>query len=487
LSSSATDLSVSRRKGANSPLRWSAGMILAAAIGVAGGACATGRGGAEGLAEAAGEPRPLPSAGVVGSRADAFVAPYVTMRDFSGTILIARAGRVLVSRGYGFADFERRVVPDERTKYGIGSITKSMTAAGIELLAAQGRLSLTDPVGTYLSGFLHGDSITVTNLLEHSSGLRDYYSWPQYASGRSHSISRSEFLAAVQAQPLDFSPGTRSAYSNSGYFLLAAIIERVSGLPYAEFIERELLRPLRMNESGDLQDSLVVRGLATGYDAGFPPSRVQPAASVSRSWLEGSGSVYASARDLYRWLRATRHETLVALSTLSYPYGWGKRTRFGQEVLEQNGRVPIGYSSYAALYRRDDLIVIVLSNIQSEVVEQMGVGLAAIALGESYEIPRLRPEFTNPPVGDSAQFTIYSGRYEIAPGFVLTVRSVAQGILIAGPDGAFLPVDHEGADRFFFRTLYVPITFERDSGGRVTALDWNGQFKAKRLNEDAGH
>ena len=424
------------RKDPKLPHRWSIGMILAVAIGVVGGACATGRATAEGLADAAGEPRPLPSEEVVGPRVDAFVTPYVTMRDFSGTILIARAGRVLVSRGYGFADFERRVVPDERTKFGIASITKSITAAGIELLAARGRLSLTDPVGKHLAGFQHGDSITVTHLLEHSSGIRDYYSWPRYASGRAHSISRSDFLSALQAQPLDFSPGTRSAYSNSGYFLLAAIIERVSGLPYAEFIERDLLRPLRMNESGDLHDGLAIRGLATGYDAGFPPSRIQPAASVSRSWLEGSGSTYASARDLYRWLRATRDETLVKLSALPYPYGWGKRSRFGQEVLEQNGRVPIGYSSYAALYRRVDLIVIVLSNIQSAVAEEMGVGLAAIALGESYEIPRLRPGFANPPVSDSELLTDYSGRYEISPGFVLTVRSAAQGILIAGPDGA---------------------------------------------------
>jgi CubicO group peptidase (beta-lactamase class C family) len=409
------------------------------------------------------------------------------MRDFSGSILIARSGRVLVSRGYGFADFEQGVVPDERTKYGIGSITKSMTAAGIVRLAAQGRLSLTDPVDRHLPGFLHGDRITVTNLLEHSSGLRDYYSWPRYASGRAQSISTSEFLAAVQAQPLDFSPGARTTYSNSGYFLLAAIIERVSGMPYAQFIERELLRPIGMSESGNLEDTLVIQGLATGYDAGFSPSRVQPAAPVSRSWLKGSGSVYASTLDLYRWLQATRDETLVTLSALRYPYGWGKRTRFGQGVLEQNGRIPTGYSSYAALYRRDDLIVIVLSNIQSEVAKQMGVGLAAIALGRSHEIPPLRTGYTNPPVSDSALFAAYPGRYEIAPGFVLTVRSAAQGILIAGPDGAFLPLDHEGEDRFFFRTLYVPITFERDSDGRVTELDWNSQFRAKRLNDDPGH
>lgn len=93
-----------------------------------------------------------PSGRIVASRVNEFMTPYVAMRDFSGRILIARAGHVLVSRGYGFADFERRVPADDRTAYGIGSITKTMTAAAIQLLAEQGRLSLTDPITQYLLG-----------------------------------------------------------------------------------------------------------------------------------------------------------------------------------------------------------------------------------------------------------------------------------------------------------------------------------------------
>lgn len=486
MSSKASNPLVSRRAFFAPRLRWFSSIILAAALALVSGASASAREVDADSVEAAGETGSKPPAEIVSSRVDSFVAPFVTMRDFSGSILIARAGHVLVSRGYGFADFDGRLVPDNKTKYGIGSITKTMTAAGIELLAARGRLTLADPIVRHLPGFENGDSITIRNLLAHSSGLRDYYSWPLYTSGWADAISQSEFLAALQAQPLDFSPGSRSAYSNSGYFVLAAIIERVSGVPFAEFIQRELFLPLGMIESGSLTDG-VMHGLALGYDAGFPPSRVQPAASVGTSWLEGSGSVYASTQDLYRWLKATRDETLVNLSALSYPYGWGKATRFGQGVLEQNGRVPIGYSSYVAWYSRDDLIVIVLSNIQSEVVEQMGVGLAAIALGKGYENPRLRAGFNAPQINDDELFSTYTGRYEIAPELVLTVRSVPKGILIAGPDGIFIPLDHEGADRFFFRTLYVPITFERDSNGRVNALDWNGQFKAKRLHEDAEH
>ena len=429
----------------------------------------------------AASPNTLPAAELVASRVDQFISPHVAMRDFSGTILLARRGHVLFSRAYGYADFERGITPDDSTRYGIGSVTKTVTAAAIELLAARGLLSLSDPITKYLPGFVHGDSITITNLLEHSSGLKDYYAWPLYASDRARPISQREFLAHLQTQPVDFSPGTKSSYSNSGYSVLAAIIERVSGMPYRDFIRRNLFLPLGMQAVDDFQDGVSVTRLAKGYDAGLSASRVQLAANVSRSWLEGSGSVYATAPDLYRWLQAIRDETITKTRALLYPFGWGKCTRFGRQLIEQNGRVPIGYSSYVALYPDDDLIVIVLSNIQSEVTEVLGTGLAAIALGQNYEVPRLRVSYTAPLQADSVTFAAYTGQYEIAPGFVLAVRAMPQGILIAGPDGAFLPLDHEGADRFFFRTLYVPLAFERDSSGRIISLNWNGQFKAKRL------
>ena len=452
-------------------------------LGLLAGGCVTVRGSAAGHTEPASQATSPPSAQALAARADAFVAPYVAMRDFSGTILIARGDRVVLSRGYGFADIDRRIVPDDRTKFGIGSVTKTMTAAAIERLAQQGRVTLADPIATYLPGFVNGDRITIAHLLEHSSGLRDYYTWPTYASGRASAVSKDEFLTQVQSQPLDFAPGTRSSYSNSGYFVLAAIIERVSGVSYAAFLERHIFRPLGMDDSGTLDDSRVIPGLAVGYDAGFPPARVQPAAPVSRSWLLGSGSTYASARDVFRWIRSVRNDAIVRGGAFTYRAGWGSRIRFGTNVLQQTGRTPNGYASHAALYARDDLSVIVLSNIQAEVTEQIGVGLAAIALGEAYELPGLRPGVVTPLASGPASFTDYPGRYEIAPGFVLTVRSTLQGLLLAGPDGAFLPVDHVGPDRFFFRTLYVPITFERDSTGRVTTLDWSGQFKAKRLED----
>ena len=420
-----------------------------------------------------------PPVSIVTSRVDGYVKPYLAMHVFAGTVLVARAGQILVSRGYGLADIARQLPATSTTRYGVGSITKTITAAAIEVLATRGALMLNDPVSKYLPGFTHGDSITISNLLGHSSGLKDYYAWPAYATSRSGAISPDEFLAHVQAEPLDFPPGSKSAYSNSGYFVLARIIELVSRMSYAEFIDRDLFRPLRMDASGELRDGMVVRDLANGYDPGFPPSYLQTAASVSATWLEGSGSVYSTATDLYRWLEGVRSHRPVRVDSLPYPYGWGRRTRFGRTMLEQNGRIPIGYTSYAGLYPDDDIVVVVLSNIQADVTEQMGVDLAAIALGEHYALPAIPSQVTIRP--DSAAFVAYAGRYEIAPGFVLTVRAVAQGLLLAGPDGAFLPLDQNGQDRFFFRPLFVPIRFERDTSGTVHGLDWNGQFKAKRL------
>ena len=432
------------------------------------------------LAAAAAAPAP-PGARDVASRVDAYLKPYLEMQAFSGTVLVARRGKVLVSRGYGFADASSRRPASASTKFGIGSITKTITAAAIELLAQRGDLVLSDPVSKYVPGFAHGDSITIVNLLDHSSGLKDYYSWPSYASGRDKPVSRDGFLAQAAAEPLDFAPGSNSAYSNTGYYLLAAIVERAGGMPYDQFVQRNFFAPLGMKQSGLLRDGAPVDGLATGYDPGFPPGGLQPAASVSRMWLEGSGSVYSTTTDMLRWLEAVRGRSVPDVRGFPYPYGWGQRTRFGREMLEQNGRIPIGYASYAGLYEKDDVVVVVLSNIQAEVTEQIGVDLAAIAFGGAYRAPEVRR--LAPPPADSAFFRAYEGKYQISPGFVLTVRAVPEGLLLAGPDGAFLPLDHEGADRFFFRPLYVPVLFQRNGQGKIAGLDWNGQFKAPRAGD----
>jgi len=221
--------------------------------------------------------------------------------------------------------------------------------------------------------------------------------------------------------------------------------------------------------------------LAPGYDPGFAPARVQPAAYTSRGWLEGNGAVYSTAGDLSRWVEAIQSDALVHTSRLPYPYGWGKHVRFGRDVLEQNGRIPAGYTAYVGTYPKERVTVIVLGNIQSQAVFQMGPDLAAMVLGERYAIPVVRAGALTPPAPDTAALDRLAGRYEVFPGFNLTVQATAQGLLLAGPDGALLPLDLEGPGRFFFRPLYVPIAFRTDAAGRSTALLWAGTQECKRI------
>jgi CubicO group peptidase (beta-lactamase class C family) len=261
--------------------------------------------------------------------------------------------------------------------------------------------------------------------------------------------------------------------------LLGDVIERVSGVTYSDFLRRNIFEPLGMTETGDLTDPGAMPRVATGYDPGFPPAGVQPPPPVSATWLEASGSLYSTAADLATWARAILQNRLFRLAALDYPYGWGKRSWLGRDVIEQDGRIALGYASHISLYPRDSLVIVILSNIQAAATDRMRTDLAALAFGEPYARPQLRA------VGKPAPELLqeYVGRYEVAPGFVLTVREDARRLALAGPEGDFLPLDPESDTDFFFRPLYVQLRFERDPvTKRIVDLDWGRQFTCRKIS-----
>jgi len=408
----------------------------------------------------------------------AYVAPYVEMNDFSGTILLLRPGKDSLLTAFGVADRTRGTLNRTDTRYGIGSLTKTFTAAAIAMLAERGKLSLRDTVGKFIPGFPHGGEITIEHLLSHTSGVPDYHSLPDYKGRRIHPTTLAQFAAWIGTKPLDFRPGERSAYSSSGYALLAYVIERIADMPYRDFLQREILEPLGMRDTGDLASGDPVQDLATGYDPGFPPAGVQPPPKMSATWLEGSGSLYSTASDLATWARALLQNRLFRFSALDYPYGWGKRNWLRRDLIEQDGRITLGYASHMSIYAKDSAIIVILGNIQSAVTDRMRTDLAAIAFHEPYQAPRLRPT-GHPPRELLRQF---AGRYQVGPGFVLTVRADGDRLTLAGPEGDYLPLEPQSDVEFFFRALYVPVAFERDSAGNVVDLKWGDQFTCKRIN-----
>src|SRR6267378_5020585 len=165
---------------------------------------------------------------------DAFVQPYMEGNNFSGSILIARQGKVLISKGYGMADYELSVPNTPQTRFHLASLTKSFTAAAIMILQEQGKLSVEDPLKKFVPDYPNGDKITIHHLLTHRSGIPNVNNFPEYGSKSLSRMSLDEIIRMFKDKPLEFEPGARYRYSNSNYNLLAFIIEKTSGKSYGD-------------------------------------------------------------------------------------------------------------------------------------------------------------------------------------------------------------------------------------------------------------
>ena len=409
--------------------------------------------------------------------ADRYLAPYLEMKDFSGVVFLALEGKVLLSKGYGMSNYEHRVPNTPRTRFHIASISKTFTAAAIVILQKKGLLSFDDKLSKFIPGYPNGDVIKLEHLLTHSAGIPDYWNLPDVGKIKMSDLTLEELVAWLKTRPLDFSPGTRNQYSNSGYTLLAYVIEKVSKQPYEEFLREQIFEPLGMKDTGSFFHGPLIHNRASGYDPWIEPDGLINAPYYSGSLLIGSGSHYSTAEDLYRWYQAIRDKRFFGLDSFAHPYGWGERKYFGRRLIEQNGRDP-GFACCLSAYLEDDLCVIVLSNIESEAVAQIKQSLTAMILGEDYKTPQLRNSVAVAP----ALLDEYEGRYEVSPDFVLTVKREDKHLFLKGGNGPYLPLEPLSDKRFFYRQLYVSVVFEKDASGRVTKLLWDGQFPCKRMD-----
>ena len=411
-------------------------------------------------------------------RFDRQVQAYVHNADFSGSVLVAQDGHVLFQKSYGMANYEWSIPNSDQTKFHIASISKTFTAAAILRLEQQGKLKLSDPLSKYVPDFLNGDRITIEQMLSHTSGLPDFYSLSEYSSKKYQRVSLADLIAWVKTKPLDFLPGSKSSYSNTGYAFLAYIIEQVSGKPYEEFVHDELLKPAGMKETGAYRDEAVIPDRASGYQPALEDHGLRNAPAYDKIILTGSGSLYSTTSDLYAWCRWLQPYSALDFSTPGKTFGWNAHeTKSHHKYLEQSGRAP-GFSSHVSVFPADKLIVIVLGNLEDAAVNVLADDLAAIALGESPPPPAPRTS-VHAPVVRSEEF---AGTYEVDPKLLLDVRAEGGALYLRGTGGDYLPLEPTGKDSFFYRQLYVKVGFRRDKSGKVEALLWNGDHPCKKLN-----
>jgi CubicO group peptidase (beta-lactamase class C family) len=412
------------------------------------------------------------------ARYDHQIQAYVHNGDFSGSVLLARDGHILFQKSYGMANHEWGIPNSEKAKFHIASVTKTFTAAAILQLERAGKLKLDDPLSNYIPDFLNGERITIEQMLAHTSGLPDFYSLPEYPLRKYQRVMLPDLVAWVKTKPLDFLPGSKSSYSNTGYAFLAYIIEQVSGKPYEQFLAEAILKPVGMKDTGAFRDDAIIANRATGYQPAFDGGGLRNAPAYDKTILTGSGSLYSTTVDLYEWCRLAEASKFFNVHEPSRAYGWGSReTKTKHKYIEQSGRDP-GFSSHIAVFPDDRLIVVVLGNLEDAAVNTLADDLAAIALGEDPALPQPRTKAAGP-----AHPEEFAGTYEVNPKFLLDVRREDSKLYLRGTGGDYLPLEPTGKDTFFYRQLYVKVGFRRDKSGRIESLLWNGDYPCKKLSD----
>jgi len=414
----------------------------------------------------------------VEAEVDRYLAPYIQMKDFSGTVLIAKDGKILVRKGYGMANYELGIPNNPQTKFHIASLSKTFTAAAIVLLQKQGLVSFDDPLSKFLPDFPNSDKIKISHLLTHSSGVPDFYALPEYEEMKTKPMTLSDWIALLKTKPLDFEPGKQSSYSNSGYALLGLIIEKVSSKSYEQFLRERIFAPLKMEHTGIWDDSRIITNRASGYDPWIDEAGLINTPFYDKSVLFGSGSLYSTVDDLFAWYESIHAARLFGMDSLPGPYGWGQRKRFKRDLIEQGGNDP-GFVSNLSAYLKDDVCIIVLGNVRTGAIDKIKDDLGAIVFKEKYELPVARKTVAV----DPKTFRDYVGQYEVSPKLIMTVRTDGQYLYLKGTGGYFLPLEPLSETRYFYRQFYVPIVFDRDKEGRVNQLLWAGQYPFKKIGK----
>jgi len=337
------------------------------------------------------------------ARLDEIVRPYVQDKTFMGSVLVARGADVILSKGYGAANLEWDIPNTPSTRFRLGSITKQFTAASILLLEERGKLRLEDPIKTYLPDAPAAwDRITIFNLLTHSSGIPNFTSLPEYKTLQLTDTPPAKTIATVRDKPLDFFPGEKMSYSNSGYILLGYVVEKVSGGSYERFVQDNIFTPLGMKDSGYDSNSVIIAHRAAGY-APSPKGPVN-AGYIHMSIPHAAGGLYSTTEDLLRWEQGLFGGKLISSASLQkmttpfkndYALGVVVQTIEGRKIVQHGGGIE-GFNTFLAYYPDDKLTVVVLANINGRAPTAMAAKLATVAHGGMVPSSGERKEVTVP-------------------------------------------------------------------------------------------
>jgi CubicO group peptidase (beta-lactamase class C family) len=426
-----------------------------------------------------------------GADLDAIASSHYPANEPGAAVLVMKDGEVLLRKGYGMADLEQGIPVAPDMVFRIGSVTKQFTAAAILLLEEEGKLSVKDDLRKHLPDYPAGGRvITLEHLLTHTSGIRSYTGMEEFWKEQRRDMSVEELIGVFRDQPLDFEPGSKWSYNNSGYVLLGAIIEKVSGKSYEAFLQERIFEPLGMSRTYYGSASRIIPGRAQGYD--FADDAFQNAAYLSMTLPYSAGSLLSTVDDLAKWDRALygtevlsresldkwwRASSLANGESTHYGYGWGISSYEGHRVIWHSGGIN-GFTCNFLRMPDDRLMVAVLTNRSygKSRPEVVSMKLAASAIGKPLDekttaldpnVLAKRAGLFRAPTGARYLLTLDSGK----------LRLQRFDDVIYGDSGTLLPLSES---EFLVEGSLTRVTFE---GSALVVDDWGHVRRAERSDE----
>lgn len=405
-------------------------------------------------------------------RMEQIVQSYVP-KQFMGSVLVAENGKVLLDKGYGFANLEWQVPNTPTTKFRLGSITKQFTAASILLLEERGKLKVEDQVKKYMPDAPAAwDKVTIFHLLTHTSGIPSFTDFPDYESKEAQTMTPQQLVDWFKDKPLEFEPGTKWNYSNSGYVLLGYLIEKISSQSYADFVQQNIFTPLGMKDSGYDSNSALIEHRAAGYSPG--KDGPQNAGFVNMTIPLSAGALYSTTEDLLRWEeglfggKVLKPESLAKMTTPfkeDYAFGLGVSTHNGHKMISHNGGIQ-GFNTSLAYYPDDKLVVAVLANLNGPFADQLAAQLGQVAHGEKVVLASERKEITVSP----KILAQYVGTYELAPSFSITITLEGNQLMAQATNQRKNPLFAESETLFFLKVVDAQVEFVKNDKGEVATM-----------------
>lgn len=397
-------------------------------------------------------------------------------------VLVARKGTVIYEKAFGKANLELNMPMQQDMVFRLGSVTKQYTAISILQLVEQGKISLQDSVQKFIKEFpSKGHTITIENLLTHTSGIIDYEALDFHIPNAIRiDFPAKEIIDSVGQLPLDFIPGTKFHYSNSNYFFLAYIIEQVSGKSYKDYLAENIFKPAGLTNTHYDSPTEIIPGRVSGY-ARYN-SKYFNADYISMSQVFGAGALVSNVEDLFKWHQSLYTEKLVKKETLEkafaryklsdgsfsdYGYGWFIKDRGGDQSIEHAGGID-GFQSDEIYFPQQDVFVATLYNSLNEGGDDpsfmaLDNEIATLAIGK-----KLMQEIKV----DTAVLSQYTGVYEFDTAHHGIVTLENGQLYLEAPAGGLpkSPLFARSQSVFFLKIINAEIEFTRYSNNKVIQM-----------------